>query len=216
MLHFNTQSWHYRLVLYVFGVNFFTENDTIDMAEYRKSAKIIWTRKPKVINFCPYCRGILYGTISLPFVYVWRKFPHKETKELTHEETMKRLKRRRNLTYYIAGGIQFPLALSNIFSGNYTIAIIQIMIGVVLVVMFTLLAQKYGKITKILEPLLKYFDPLIKPVINYISKYLQKKEKKETHKPKNPSIFAAYLQTKHHAICPPVYFIEKIDQEKLQ
>ncbi|KKK55558.1 hypothetical protein LCGC14_3073370, partial [marine sediment metagenome] len=30
MLQFDTTSWHYRLVMYVFGENFFTEKDTLD------------------------------------------------------------------------------------------------------------------------------------------------------------------------------------------
>ena len=91
MIVFNTSSWHYKLVLYVFGKNFFTEKDTVDFDRYGKDREIIWTRKPKVVNFCPYCRGVLAAFWMIPFVFIWRKFPHKK-KELTHDEIMKRIK----------------------------------------------------------------------------------------------------------------------------
>ena len=54
MIHFNDNSWHYRLVLYVFGKNFFTERDTIDADIFDKTNNIVWTRKPKLVNFCHY------------------------------------------------------------------------------------------------------------------------------------------------------------------
>jgi len=217
MLHFNTSSWHYRLVMYIFGKNFFTEHDTIDMTEYKKSAKIVWTRKPKVINFCPYCRGVLWSALSLPFVYIWRIFfPHDSTKVMTHEQTMKRMKIRGMLIRSIGGSIQFPFALMNYLSGEYLIAAINIIAGFLIIATFVFIPGN-NRLKKILgSPLEKYLWPLIKPIINFISKSFEKKEEKKIHKPKNPSILAAYLHTKHSAICPPVCFIEKVDQENLR
>ena len=94
MIHFNNDSWHYRLVLYVFGKNFFIEKDGIDFAAMEKQFgpnlptdyhNMIYKIKPKVVNFCPYCRGVLWSALSLPFVYVWRIFfPYDPTKEKTH------------------------------------------------------------------------------------------------------------------------------------
>lgn len=218
MLHFNTQSWHYRLVLYVFGKNFFLERDTIDLDEFKKTNRIIWTKKPKIINFCPYCRGVLYSAISLPFVYIWRLLPHKERKELSHEETKARMKRRGLWIKCIASGIQFPLAVVNIVAGNYSAAIFQIIFGILLIGIFLLLPYKYDETAKILgPPLRKYVWPVIKPIVNFISKYLkERKHIEKEHKVKNPSIIKTYLDSKHSAICPVVCFIDKVDQEKLQ
>ncbi len=225
MLHFNTLSWHYRLVMYVFGNNFFTENDTVDMTEYRKSAKIVWTRKPKVINFCPYCRGVLWSVLSLPFVYVWRIFfPHDPTKELTHAQTMRRMKIRGILIRSIGGGIQFPFAVGNYLNGNYEGAIVNLAFGVGIIATFMFLpgnkrVHKFlripinKRISKILVTPFKYLWMLIDPIIAHIVKYFEEKDKNKT---KNPNIIITYLHSKHSEICPPVCFIEKVDQENFR
>jgi len=228
MIHFNDDSWHYRLVLYVFGKNFFTERDSINWDIYEKTTDIIWTRKPKVVNFCPYCRGILWSVLSLPFVYVWRIFfPHDPTKEMTHAETMKRMKIRGILIRSIAGSVQFPFALMNYLGGNFEIAIVQVFIGFIIITTVAFIpenkhALKFfssppGKlILKILATPIKYLWLSIKPIVKRISKYFDEKEEKKLIKAKNPNIVVTYLQSKHHALCPPVCFIDKIDQENLK
>lgn len=214
MLHYDTLSWHYQLVLYVFGKNFFLERDHIDFDASEKANAIIWTKKPKVVNLCPYCRGVLWSVLSLPFVYVWRLFPHKPTKEMTHEQTMRRMKIRGILIRSIGGSIQFPLALMNYLGGNYEIAILNIIFGFLIIATFAFLPGN-KRVTNIFGTLKKYLWPLVKPIINFISKYFKEKEEK-IQKPKNPSIIVAYLHSKHHAMCPPICFIEKIDQEKFR
>ena len=106
MFVFDTSSWHYNLVLYVFGKTFFS-NKTVDSNKIRKKIEAledkarkehpnddhaienalrgsylyddeeIYTFTPKTVNFCPYCRAVLAATLMLPFVYLWRLYPHK-------------------------------------------------------------------------------------------------------------------------------------------
>lgn len=210
MLHFNTLSWHYKLVLYVFGKNFFLEKDKIDYDASEKLNTIIWTKKPKVVNFCPYCRGVLWSALSLPFVFLWRLLPHKPKKELTHKQTMRKMKIRGMLIRGIGGSIQFPFALANYLNGNTTIAIIQVILGIGIMATFAFLPGN--------ETVSKIFRPLFKAISKFIDLvWPEKKSKKESPpKVKNPSIVAAYLHEKHSVICPPVCFIEKIDQEKFR
>ncbi len=228
MLHFNNQCWHYRLVLYVFGKNFFLERETIDFVASEKQRKLVRIRKPKVVNFCPYCRGVLWSALSLPFVYMWRIFfPHDPTKERTHAETMRRMKIHGYLIRSIGGSIQFPLALWNYLNGEYLIATLNVFFGFLIIATFVFLPgnkriSKFlgspinKKILKILMTPFKYLWMLIDPIIDHIVKYFEENEKNKALKAKNPNIIVTYLQSKHHALCPPVCFIEKIDQEKLR
>jgi len=235
LIHFNTHSWHYRLVLYIFGKNFFIEKDGLDFAAMEKlydpkrprdyHHEMIYKTKPKVVNFCPYCRGVLWSALSLPFVYGWRKFfPHDPTKERTHAETMKRMKIRGMIIRSIGGSIQFPFALGNYLNGNFEIAIVQVFIGFLIIGTFVIMpgnkrvtkfftSPTSKKIAKILVIPFKYLWLLIDPIIAHIVKYFEEKDKNKT---KNPNIVVTYLQSKHHAMCPPVCFIEKVDQEKLR
>ncbi len=213
MLQFDTTSWHYRLVLYGFGVNFFTEKDNIDFDETEKTNKVVWTRKPKVVNFCPYCRGVLWSVLSLPFVYVWRLFPHKK-KVLTHEETMKRLNRRGNIMKSVGGSIQFPLAAIRIIDGDYIAGAIQMAFGVVLILMF--ISKDPGRTPIAIQylgpPFKKYFGPPIRVIIKFVAKYWPKKKhvpKKEI--PKNPSLLKTYFTENHDKFCPPVCFVDPND-----
>lgn len=184
---------------------------------YKKTKVIVWTRKPKVVNFCPYCRGVLWSALSLPFVYVWRIFfPHDPTKELTHEQTMRRMKIRGMVMRSIGGGAQFPFALANYYIGNVEIAIVQVFIGFAIIGTFAFLPG-HKRTQKILGMPFRYFWLLIKPIVNYISKYFEEKEEKvKVIKIKNPSIVVTYLKSKHHVLCPPVYFIDKHDQENFR
>ena len=49
-----------------------------------------------------------------------------------------------------------------------------------------------------------------------IESMYEKEEKKTPKKARNPNIVVTYLQSTHHALCPPVCFIDKIDQENLK
>jgi hypothetical protein len=195
---------------------------------YHKTKDIIWTRKPKVVNFCPYCRGVLWSALSLPFVYGWRTFfPHDPTKVMTHKQTMRRMKIRGIIIRSIAGCVQFPFALMNYLGGNFEIAIVQVFIGFIIITTLAFLpgnkhVSKFFKsspsklILKILGTPLKYLWLSIKPIVKYISKYFDEKEENKVIKAKNPNIVVTYLQSKHHALCPPVCFIDKSDQENLK
>lgn len=237
MIHFNTKSWHYRLVLYIFGKNFFIEKDGLDYDAMEKAFgsnrslkyhEFIYKTKPKIVNFCPYCRGILWSALSLPFVYGWRIFfPHDPTKERTHAETMKRMKIRGMLIRGIGGTIQFPFALGNYLTGNYEIAAVQTGIGFLIIGTFAFIPENKRvtkfftsptskKISKILVIPLKCIWILIDPIIDHIVKYFEEKDKNKVTKAKNPNIVVTYLQSTHHALCPPVCFIDKSDQEKLR
>lgn len=220
MLHFNTKSWHYKLVLYVFGKNFFLERDTIDYEATHKANKIKWITKPKVINFCPYCRGVLWSAMSLPFVYIWRKLPHKEKKELSHEEVMKRLKRRGFIMRSIGSSIMFVIGGVNLVIGEFWVGITDIIIGGMIFLAFAVLPNYPEQVKKfIVAPLEKYLLPSIKVFVNFIKKHWPKRPRK-VHKVKNPNIVKTYIQTyfqtKHSIICPPVCFIDKVDQENLR
>jgi len=227
LIHFNNDSWHYRLVLYVFGKNFFIEKVGLDFDAMDKLFdpkrplkyhEMIYKTKPKVVNFCPYCRGVLWSALSLPFVYVWRiLFPYDSTKERTHEQTMKKMKIRGMLIRSIAGSIQFPFGIMNYLKGNYEAAIINFAIGFLIIATFLFLPG-HKRTQKILGTPFRYLWLLIKPVVNFISKLWPKKQVKKriVLETKNPNIVVTYLQTKHHALCPPVCFIDKSDLENLR
>lgn len=213
MLQFNTDSWHYRLVMYVFGENFFTEKDNLDFDASEKTGTLVWTRKPKVVNFCPYCRGVLWSTLSLPFVFVWRLFPHKERKEMTHEEVMKRLKRRGFIIRCIGSSVLFFIGIINLLLGEYWVGITDLIIGAALIFTFGVLPNYPKQVNKfLLSPMKKCMVPIFKPLVNFIRNHWPKKKqttKKEM--PKNPSLLKAYLETNHSKICPPIAFIDPND-----
>ncbi len=226
-LVYSTSSWHYRLIVYVFGKNFFIEKDGLDFTAMDKMYdskiptdyyKMIYKTKPKVVNFCPYCRGVLWSALSLPFVYVWRIFfPHDPTKERTHAETMKRMKIRGIILRSIGGSIQFPFALMNYIHGNHVIATIQVIIGFAIIGTFIILPG-HKRTQKILGAPFKCIWLLIKPIVTFIGKYFDKKEEKKTtvFKASNPNIVVTYLQSKHHALCPPIFFIDTTSNEDIR
>jgi len=188
------------LVMYVFGKNFFTEQDTIDLEASEKSMKVIYTRRPKVVNFCPYCRAVLWGAMSVPFVYLWRKLPHKPKKEKTHAEIMKSMRIRNILVRSIAGGINIALGLGKIMEGEYGLAIVQISIGVVLILLFQI-----GHV----------FSPVFRILIKFFEKHWpEKKIKKDKVKsPKSPSLLKLYFTENHDKFCPPIAFVDPNDTE---
>lgn len=200
MLQYNVTSWHFRLVMYVFGKNFFTEPDTIDLEATEKAMKLVYTRRPKVVNFCPYCRAVLCGTISIPFVYLWRKLPHKPKKEKTHAEIMKSMRIRNILVRSIAGGINIALGIGKIIEGEYALAIVQISIGVVLILLF--------QISHV-------FLPAFRILIKFLEKHWPEKKikKYKAESPKNPSLIKLYFTENHDKFCPPIAFVDPNDTE---
>jgi len=202
---FNTSAWHYKLVMYVFGKNFFTEQDNVDLEQYEKDRTIVWTRKPKVVNFCPYCRGVLAAFWFIPFVYLWRKIPHKK-RELTHKEIIKRMNRRSFIVRLVCGGINIGLGIHRIlfFDGIFDlyVGILQIGAGVFIIFM---------------KNIFEFSAPFLERMIKFIEKYWPKEkqtlEEEIPEKPKNPSLIKTYLATNHDKICPPVAFVDDNDSE---
>ena len=200
MFVFDTSSWHYKIVLYVLGKNFFTEKDTIDYDQTEKRNTVIWTRKPRIVNFCPYCRAVLYSVVSFVFVWIWRQLPHKPKREKTHAEIMKSLRRKNIAVRCIAGGINIGLGLSKIPQGEYTLAAVQIIIGIALLFMFQ-------------------FAHLMAPPFKILYKFIEKywPEKKQyipkNQKPNNSNFLKIYLTENHDKFCPPIAFVDKNDTE---
>jgi len=96
-LVFDKNSWHYRLVVYIFTSEFFLEIDGIDMqsmetVDMEKDFRIIYKKKTRTVNLCPYCRAVVGAVMMFPFVVLWRLFPHKKTKQ-THAEIMRKSQR---------------------------------------------------------------------------------------------------------------------------
>ena len=145
MLIFDNKAWHYRLILWTFGENFFTEidwNETFKASEAVSELKYV--RKPKTVNFCPYCRALVGSVISLPALYLWRKLPHKPKPKRTHAEIMKSLHRRNMIIIGAAGSVNILLGIWKITDGEYLAAGLQIGIGVGIIFMQQL-APQIGK-----------------------------------------------------------------------
>jgi len=89
MIVFDINSWHYKLILYTFGKNFFLDTSELDWKAIKEidSTKLIdmtWNNyprieKPKTVNLCPYCRAVVASTVLLPLVFLWRLFPYSKS-----------------------------------------------------------------------------------------------------------------------------------------
>ena len=190
-------------MLYVFGKNFFTERDHIDFEESAKTNTIVWTRKPRVVNFCPYCRAVLYSMFAVGFVFIWRLFPHKPNKAKSLAEYEKSMRKRSQIIRIICGGLNIGLGLENFIAGDWGIAIFQTSLG--LVIIFP-------------TPIFKILKPGIRSLLKFIEKYWPRKTKKvraqkKTRPQKSPSFIKTYLTKNHEKFCPPVAFVDPNDTE---
>jgi len=209
LIVFDINSWHYKIILYVWGEKFFLDTSEIDTKKLMdldstKFQELSWKdyprlEKPRTINFCPYCRAIVGSVISLPFVYLWRKFPHKPHKERTHEEIMKASARRNLIIRLIGGGVNVGFGIQHIIDGNYEMAAIVIGIGIGVIFMF-----RIGKLLK----------PLTKRIFDWQVRRMEKKLKnKKPKKERKPSLLLESIKAEHDKICPPVFFIDKTPQD---
>lgn len=206
-LIFNKNSWHYRLILYSFGKNFFSDAK-IDMkateeafdADRKEELKFIYKYTPKTVNLCPYCRALVGAVITVPFLYLWRLLPHKEKKEMTRAQIKKATYRRSWIARGIGGGINIALGIKSILDftevGQIT-GIIQIAIGLTF-----LTAHIWGT----------YF------LMGYLrlTRLIPKRKQQERKEPKQhkPSQLVLKIQEKHDIICPQIFFVEtKLDSE---
>ncbi len=201
MFVFDTSSWHYKFVLYVLGKNFFTEKDTIDYDQTEKRNTVIWTRKPRIVNFCPYCRAVLYSVLAFVFVWIWKQFPHKPKREKTHAEIMASMRIKNIIVRSIAGGINIGLGLIKLAQGDYVLAAVQIIIGIALLFLF-----QFAHV----------MAPPFKILYKFIEKYWPKKKQQYTLKQKpikNPNFLKIYLTENHDKFCPPIAFVDQNDTE---
>lgn len=219
MFVFDTSSWHYKLVLYVFGKTFFS-NKTVDSEKIRKKIKAleekarkkypnddhaienalrgshlyddeeIYTFIPKSVNFCPYCRAVVWSVLLCPFAVISKLIPKRKKKPFD----IKKSRRNTNIIKVIVIVIFAIWGTYNLIQGNYWMAVFQYAVGSF---------QIWGKYV---------FEWSVKWSIKREDKKIHKQKSKEL-KIKNPSLFSAYLKTHHHKICPPVSFVDKNDTE---
>jgi len=204
LIVFDINSWHYKLILYVWSVKFFLDTSAIDYKKLMaldstKLKELSWRdyprlEKPKTINFCPYCRAIVGSVISLPFVYLWRLFPHKPKKERTHAEIIKRSEKFNKIVRYVFGaGFAGYAAYKIIVDSDYLMGAFYIGLAA-----------------------FQFKSPeVLKWIIMQTAKRLPKrkhKDKPRKQRTVSPEFFKK-LQKKHEVICPPVYFIDKTPKD---
>ncbi len=184
-LVFKKNAWHYRLVWFTFGEEFFTE---IDWDQTLKTSEayndIQWVRKTKTVNLCPYCRAVVGSLISFPFIFVWRLFPHKERKKETHQEIMKRSKRNSTIVRLAAMAFMGGIGILKVFEGEYNLSVFYFVL-----VLFNLFNIR---------------------IFQWFLKHLPKfKTKKITNgDSKKPSKIIKKIESKHDLVCPPIFFID--------
>lgn len=191
----SNSSWHYRLIVYVFTSEFFLEVDGIDIAamesvNMEKDFEIIYKKKSRTVNLCPYCRAIVGAVIMFPFVVLYRLFPHKE-KIRTRQEIMRISQRNSKIVRCAAAGGMGALGVWNITTENYFMS-----------------AFYFG---------LVIFNLFSVQILTWIAKRAPKRKYKvrQFKEPKQPSKFVKTISDKHSLICPPIFFIDKNDEEKL-
>jgi len=162
--------------------------------------EFIYKKKSRTVNLCPYCRAVLAAILMLPFVYLWRLFPHKPKPKKTHTQIMKSLRYKGLIARGIGCGVNVALGINNIISADNDTTlftgIFQIGLGIVLVTGHLWAIQ-------IIRWLIEH-----SPKINF----KLKSRKKET-KPKKQFMFVKKLHEKHDVICPPIFFVEEHKSE---
>ena len=218
MFVFNTSSWHFKLVLYVFGKSFFFKKQMDDkkLREKIKSIEEIARRKypnndeeltkaifsvkfhedenlftyvPKPLNFCPYCRAVVWSIVLFPFVVLSKLIPRREKKPFDIKKSKRNMKIIKILAMILIGSF----GIHQLIVGNYGLAIFHFAVASF---------QIWGGI-------------VFKLYFNWQEKRLFKKPKqrpKQTTQ-KNPSLLMAYLHSNHNKICPQVTFVDENDTE---
>ena len=207
MIVFDKQSWHYRLIRYTFGESFFLDYSEVDWEKTEsqpgdtKNFQIFHKSKPKTVNLCPYCRGVVAGVIALPFVFIYKLFPHKPKKQMTHQQIMKNMKFRSNIIRVAAGSINIGLGIRNLYLDEPVAAAVQFAVGIVIMTMHLWLKPFALGIMSLM-----LFLKLI---------HKEKPKKAKEQKVKNPSLLLTKLNAEHDKICPPIFFIDKKSEDQL-
>lgn len=206
-LVFDKNSWHYRLIEYVFTSNFFLEVDGIDVqametVDMEKDFRIIYKKKPKTVNLCPYCRAIVGAVILFPFIMFWRLFPHKPKPSKTHLQKMKQLQRQTWIIRGAAAALNIGFGIRHLF--NYP-DVSEIIAGSIQfsVAVFVLTGHLW-----------------LPSIIKWIIKKFAFKKKKimqpSTVKPKKEHKTLKKIADKHDIICPPIFFVDVKSEEEFK
>ena len=218
VLQFNTTSWHFRLVIWVFGESFFVEKRfdvdatvkkiekeetefhnkwrKVSNTEFHKQydlfkekrSGMVYKSIPKVVNLCPYMRAVVSAVILFPFAIIAKRLPKRKQKPFD----IKKSRRNTNIIKVVVIVIFAIWGTYNLLQGNYFMAAFQYGAGSF---------QWWGKY-------------LFEYIAKLAEKREAKKEKEDTPKlSKNPSLLLTYLHTNHSKICPPVAFVDKNDTE---
>lgn len=220
MFVFNTNSWHFKLVKYVFGDSLFIERrfdvdatvKKIDKEETeffnkwrnadsdeekkqyeifkQKRGQMVYKSIPKTVNLCPYLRALVSAVILFPFAIIKNLIPKREKKPFD----IKKSRRNAKIIKVIFIAVFAVWGTINLLQGNYGMAAFQYGAGSF---------QLWGKY-----------------LFDYIAKWTAKREEKKEkeHKPeekkqKNPSLFLTYFQANHNKICPAIAFVDKNDTD---
>lgn len=211
MLLYHTKSWHYRLILYIFTNEFFLETDGLDYQAMESqfntrtkedNFKAVWKKKVKTINFCPYCRAVFAGVTLLPFVYLWRLYPHKPKPKKTHDEIMKSVHRRGWIARIIGASLNAGFGINHIIHGLDDVTFIAVII-------------QFGLAASLLTGHL-WIPQMIRWIILHSPKWERKHKPEKIKKPREPSKIMQKIRSQHEVYCPPIFFIEEIKQDKLK
>ena len=182
-LVFDKNSWHYRLVVYVFTSDFFLEIDGIDIQsmdaiDMEKDFHIIYKKKPRTVNLCPYCRAIVGAVFMFPFIVLWRLFPHKKTKQ-THAEIMRKSQRNTKIIRIVVAGFMGGMAIWKILDDDYFMALFYF--GLILFNLFSVqilkwVARRLPK-TKLKERPIKKQKQRMSGILKEKNQSLKQKEK---------------------------------------
>lgn len=191
---YSTSSWHYRLIVYIFSAEFFLEIDDIDFkamegVDMTKYFEIIYKKKSRTVNLCPYCRAVVGAVIMLPFIIIWRLFPHKE-KIRTHKEIMKRSQRQSRIVLAIAASIMAGLGIWQLSTENYFMAVFY-----------------FG---------LAFFNLFSSRIFKWVATRMPEKQFKEKPIKKQSSKIRNAITEKHDLICPPIFFIDTTAKETIR
>lgn len=160
--------------------------------------------KPRTVNFCPYCRAVVAAVVTLLFVWLWRRFPHKEKKQRSRAEITRDMERRSLIIRSLAGGINIALGIKNIVFddglGGVIGGLFQIIIGVVLIT-----AHLWG--ANLVRWIIKHSPRF---------KWKRKHKPKKIKEPKKPSEFLKKVHEKHELICPPIFFVDIKNPDSLR
>ncbi len=173
--------------------------EQIDSSKYKDMSWKDFPRleKPRTVNLCPYCRAVVGSVITLPFIFLWRLFPHKKREE-THAQVMARSQRNSKI-------VRFAVAAGFAGFGTYKI----IVEGDFYFGAFYLVLAAFN----VKSP--EIFKWIAKQSMKIKWPKRQSKVKKQKSKRVTPEFFKK-LQEKHDLVCPPVYFVDVKEPEELR